>query len=201
MYTKADFEKCSFNPMIEESMLKTYPKLAGIIEIEWMTDNHLEKVIKYVIMVFDPQSPLMAISNLSERKLSAVDLCGINRIAKEVMTSILSNSYGKILPDLIIRYLVNFPRSRDWAILCVIENKFWETISLLMRPLEEVSDKKDLLKSSESKTKIVETLKTDQSDIDHYYHLIFGDDEEIEKTAKKKSINPQYIASLRKDNV
>lgn len=201
MYSKEDFDKCSFNPMIESSMLKAYPKLAEIIQMEWMTDNHLEKVIKYVIMVFDPNSPLMSISNLVERKESACELCGIDRISKEVKKNILDNSYGKILPDLIIKYLVNFPRSRDWAILCVIENKFWETVSILMRPLEDVAEKKDLLKSSDTKTDIIKNLKADQSDIEHYYHLIFGDDEEIEKAVKRVSINPQYIASLKKGNV
>lgn len=201
MYSKEDFDKCSFNPMIESSMLKAYPKLAEIIQMEWMTDNHLEKVIKYVIMVFDPNSPLMSISNLVERKESACELCGIDRISKEVKKNILDNSYVKILPDLIIKYLVNFPRSRDWAILCVIENKFWETVSILMRPLEDVAEKKDLLKSSDTKTDIIKNLKADQSDIEHYYHLIFGDDEEIEKAVKRVSINPQYIASLKKGNV
>lgn len=201
MFKKDQFSKCAFNPMIEDSMLKTYPKLAEIIEMEWLRDNHLEKILKYVIMVFDPKSPLMSISNLNERKLAASELCGIDKISKDAASSILSNSYGNMLPTLIIKYLTTFPRSRDWAILCVIENKFWETISLLMKPLEEVAGKSDLLKSSESKTKIVETMKSDQSDIDHYYHVIFGDDEEVEKAVKKVSINPQYIASLKKNNV
>jgi hypothetical protein len=165
--------------------------------MNWLTDNHIEKIIKYVVMVFDPQSPLMVISNFPERKNAAAELCGIHKIEKGASVQILNNSYGDILPNLIIRYLTAFPRSRDWAILCVIENKFWETIGLLMRPLDEVSDKKDLLKSSESKTKIVEALKTDKGDIDHYYKLIFGDDEEVEKAAKRSSISPQSIASLR----
>lgn len=69
MYLKEDFDKCAFNPMEELSMLKTYPKLASIIDMGWLTDNHIEKVIKYVIMVFDPKSPLTEISNLKERKL------------------------------------------------------------------------------------------------------------------------------------
>lgn len=183
-----------------DSMLKIYPKLAAIIEMGWLTDNHIEKVIKYVIMVFDPQSPLNSISNLKERKMEAFDLCGINKISKDAAQSIFDNSYSDILPNLIIRYLINFPRSRDWAILCVIENKFWETINILMRPLEEVADKKDLLKSSENKTKVLDSLKTDQNDIDHYYKLIFGGDEEIEKIARK-SISPQSIAGLTKTDV
>lgn len=201
MYLKEDFDKCAFNPMEELSMLKTYPKLASIIDMGWLTDNHIEKVIKYVIMVFDPKSPLTEISNLKERKLCAFGLCGIDKISKDAAKSIFENSYSDILPGLIVKYLINFPKSRDWAILCVIENKFWETIRILMMPLEDVADKKDLLKSSDNKTKVVESLKVDQTDIDHYYKVIFGDDEEIEKYAKKSSISPQSIAALKKDNV
>jgi hypothetical protein len=70
-----------------------------------------------------------------------------------------------------------------------------------MQPLSEVADKKDLLKSSESKTKVLESLKNDQQDIDYYFKLIFGDDEEIEKLVKRTAISPQSIANLRKDNV
>jgi hypothetical protein len=201
MYKKEDFSKCAFNPLEDESMLKANPKLATIIEMAWLRDNHIEKIIKYVIMVFDPKSPLTAISSLKERKIMAAGICGIDKISKDISVQILNNSYGDILPNLIIKYLINFPRSRDWAILCVIENKFWETIGLLLKPLEEVSDKKDLLKSSESKTKVLESLKTDQSDIDYYYKLIFGDDEEIEKLVKRTAISPQSIAGLKKDNV
>jgi hypothetical protein len=201
MYKKEDFSKCAFNPLEEDSMLKTNPKLASIIEMNWLTDNHIEKIIKYVIMVFDPKSPLTSINSLKERKIVAFGMCGIDKISKDVSFQISTNSYRDILPNLIIKYLITFPRSRDWAILCVIENKFWETIGLLMKPLEEVSDKKDLLKSSESKTKVLESLKTDQSDIDYYYKLIFGDDEEIEKLVKRTAISPQSIAGLKKDNV
>lgn len=196
IYLKEHFEKCSFNPLVETSMIKTYPKLAQIVEMKWMQDNNLEKILKYVIMVFDPKSPLMSISSLQERKRVAFDICGISKIGEDDKKNISENSYNEILPELIIRYLINFPRSRDWAILCVLENKFWETVNILMLPLSESGDKKGLLGASESKSKIIENLKNDQKDIDYYFKTIFGEDGDIEKLARRIPISPQSIAKL-----
>ena len=195
-YEKEQFGKCSFNPMIETSMIKTYPKLAQIIEMKWMQDNNLEKILKYVIMVFDPKSPLMSISSLVERKRVAFDESGISKISDADKLNISTNSYNDILPELIVRYLINFPCSMDWAILCVLENKFWETVNILMQPLSDAGDKKDLLKSSDTKTKIIENLKNDQKDIDYYFKTIFGDDSDIEKFARRVPITPQSISKL-----
>jgi len=200
MYTKSDFDKCSFNPMEEGTMTKSFPKLASIIKMEWMTDNHLDKVIRYAIMVFDPKSPLISISGLKERKQTAFSITGIDKINKDAQNAIMINCYGDILPEFIVQYMINFSKSREWAIMCVVENKFWETIGILMKPIDEVVEKKDYLKSAGEKSKVLEGLKTDQSDIDYYYKMIFGEDENVEKYARK-SISPQSIASLNRPNV
>lgn len=195
-YTKDSFSKCSFNPMIDEKMLETYPSLEEIIDPKWKTEVLLDRLIRYSIMVYDPKSSLVSENiTLSSRKKIALELSLLTGVDKNKLDSIMACEYGEILPELVVRYLKTFPRSMEWAILAATENKLWETVAIIMSPLKK-DEEKDMLGAIMKKEKILEEMEKDIVRVESYYKIVFGDDVGLQDKIKKGPISPQSIAKL-----
>lgn len=190
IYKQSDFNNCQFNPLVDQPILDAYPKLNEIIEPEWLDDN-LDSIIRYMIIVYDPKSPLINHErDLNYRKDIAINLAQITdeKLAAGVFQ--LKHAYA---PDLIIKYLMRFARSKEWAAICAFESSFWESIKEVIEPISGKSSK-EKLESVQKKSAIKEEIEKDIKRLDALYKVFFGEDDALEVKSKRR-LSPEMIAN------
>ena len=148
IYKKNDFKNCLFNPLVEDPMLSVYIRLTEIIDPDWRDEN-LDSILRYVIMVYDPKSPVARNErDLYHRKNIAIELAHIN---DELLVEALITSVHVYLVDLTNRFLRDFVRSREWAAICAFETAYWESIKEVMKPIHGKSSR-DILDAVQKKS-------------------------------------------------
>jgi hypothetical protein len=194
-YTKKSFENCLFNPLAEGKMLDTYPALSEIIAPEWAEESLLDGLIRYTILVYDPKSALVnAERDLNYRKGIAADLAGFDMEYEDQLTAIYNCAFP-MMPDLIMRYLRRFARSKEWAAICAIEFKYWESIKKMMEPLQGKTSNEELV-GVQKKSAIADEIEKDIFRLDMLYKVFFGEDGELERKAKKR-MTPELMAEKK----
>ncbi len=189
-YKQTDFKNCQFNPLVDQPMLDMYPKLGEIIELEWH-DEHLDSILRYMIMVYDPKSQLIAYErDLNYRKDIAVQLA---KIDDEVLAAAVVSSTHAYSPALFIKYLMRFARSKEWAAICAFESSFWESIKEVIEPISGKTSK-EKLDSVQKKAAIKEEIEKDIRRLDQLYRTFFGEDDELQIKAKRR-LTPEMIAN------
>lgn len=190
IYKKQDFNNCQFNPLVEGSLLGVYPRLSEIVDPEWRDDS-LEAILRYMIMVYDPKSPLVFNErDLNYRKGIAMELAQLDdTIAQEAILS-SSHSYSS---QLIIKFLIRFVRSKEWAAICAFESSFYESIKEVLEPISGKNSREKLdsvQKKAVIKSEIVEDIKR----LDMLYRTFFGEDDEL-MNKNKRRLTPEVIAN------
>jgi len=190
IYKQADFNNCQFNPLVKDPLLSMFPRLTEIIDPEWR-DEHLDSILRYMIMVYDPKSPLVFNErDLNYRKGIAVEL---SRLDEEVSEAVI-NSTHKYSLNLIVKYLIRFARSKEWAAICAFESSYNESIKEVMEPISG-KNSREKLDSVQKKAVIKQEIIEDIKRLDMLYRTFFGEDEELQKN--KKRLTPEMIASPR----
>lgn len=199
MYVEKDFQHCMFPPLVKKEMLAVYPRLR---EIESCFDaNHIlvDKVLRYICMLYDPKSPLIAGErDLNYRKTVAAELAGFDSETEDAFLQELFDSKLDWVTTLIMRFLMRFIKQRQWALICSIEMAYWEGVQRIMRPIEKgTGDKKDYdeLKALEVKAKLKDEAEKDLKRLDTLYKSFFNEDDDLENAAKNIRITPEMIAS------
>lgn len=190
IYKQPDFNNCQFNPLVDQPMLDAYPKLNEIIEQEWRDDS-LDGILRYIIIVYDPKSPLINFErDLNYRKEIAINLSKLSDFdtAAAVLTNIHNYS-----PALIIKYLMRFARSKEWAAICAFEFSFWESIKEVTEPISGKSSK-EKLESVQKKSTIKEEIVKDMRQLDALYKTFFGEDDDLHAKSKRR-LTPEMIAN------
>lgn len=204
IYSKDSFNTCHFNPLCAGEMLTTYPKLNDIVSDDWWDDVYLDKLLRYTVMVYDPESPLIkGEKDLNYRKDVALDLAVIedDEIRQQFVTcSYPQTNYNGTPPyqvGVIMRYLMRYPKSKEWASIVATENCFWESISKLMEPISG-KDSKAELEAVEKKAKIKDEIEKDIKRLDAYYKAFYSGDKDLEEQIKKRKTSPESYAGLIK---
>lgn len=189
-YKQADFKNCQFNPLVDQPMLDVYPKLSEIVDSEWH-DEFLDSILRYMIMVYDPKSPLISYErDLNYRKDTAILLA---KIENEDLAAAIINSTHTYSPALFIKYLMRFARSKEWAAICAFESSFWESIKEVIEPISG-KNSREKLDSVQKKAAIKEEIEKDIRRLDQLYRTFFGEDEELQIKAKRR-LTPEMIAN------
>lgn len=192
MYTKMDFSGCMFNPMAEQPMMKTYPRLCEIVTPEWAKITNFDNIIRYVIATYDPRSPLISNErDLNHRKGVAAEIAGLDTSNEEEIQQVYDFT-NKVVLDFTMKYLMRFVRSHVWAAIVASEFRYWEAIKLLMVPINGKTDKEQL-EAAQKKDVLSESIDTGMRRIENYYKTFFGEDEMLEKKAKTR-ISAESIA-------
>ena len=187
------FASCAFNPMCDGKMLSEYPRLSEIIDPDWTEEANLDGLIRYCIMVYDPRSPLVLNErDLNHRKGVAAELAGMDMTDEEWLTSIYVHSHPFIV-DLIVKYLIRYCKSKEYALICATEYKYWESIRRLMTPIADGKDR-DALNAVQIKAAISEELDKDIARLDNYISKFFGEDTELIRKSKGK-LSPELIST------
>lgn len=189
-YKQTDFNNCQFNPLVDQKLLEVYPKLAEIVDAEWFDDD-LDSILRYMIMVYDPKSPLISYErDLNYRKDIAIQLASIK---DDTLAAAVVSSTHKYSPNLIIKYLMRFARSKEWAAICAFESSFWESIKEVIEPISG-KNSKEKLESVQKKAAIKEEIEKDIRRLDALYRTFFGEDEELQQKVKRR-LSPEMIAA------
>ncbi len=202
-YKESDFTSCMFNPMVKKNMLDVYPRLIEATLPEWMDEN-IDGLIRYMIMVYDPKSPLFRNErDLNYRKGLAADLAKlnmseeiVNELTNESFIQTVYNSSHPYLVDLIIKFLIRFIKSKEFAAIVIVESCFWESSKLLMEPIYG-KDSKTQLEAVQKKSAIKDELDKDITRLNKYQNEFFGEDEQLETLAKGR-MTPEKYARLQK---
>lgn len=200
-YSVKEFGGCMFNPLVSEPMVTKYPRLLDIINPDWNTE-HLDLLIRFMICVYDPKSPMVINErDLNQRKGLAAEIVGLNTSDEELITSIYSFTYdfgeksaplGEGFVDLVIRFLMRFIKSKEYAAIVIVENCFWESAKKLMEPITGKNSKEEL-EAVQKKSAIKDELDKDIFRLDKYHKAFFSDDTELEVKAKSK-MTPEAMA-------
>lgn len=217
MYKAEDFKRCVFNPLCDDSMLKTYPKLRELFtwgENTWRNHKSIDGILRYVCAMYDQNSPLITdIKELDRRKEQAAILAGFNTCSDVTLVVTVEGDLEEIdfddedidlppavpkdeLPELITLYLAMFQKSLEWAAMVAIENKFWESTKMILAPVTG-KDSKDELTAIEKKSKIADELEKDIRRIQTFKKSFFDGDEQLAKRPTKRSFSPELVAGKR----
>jgi hypothetical protein len=188
-YSKKQFDGCAFNPLTEGKMLQEYPRLSEIVSPEWMDEN-TDGILRFVVMVYDPSSPLIkGERDLNYRRTAAFELASIE---DDKLINALSGHTHNYSPELIVKYLVRFGKSKEWAMICAFEFKFWEAVKMMIQPIVGKTSKEEL-EAVQKKAVVSEQLDIDIRRLESYMKIFFGEDDVLMK--KKRSITPELVAN------
>ena len=187
-YEFNDFKGCAFNPLISEKMLNTYPSLSIIIHKDWEQDPMLDKIIRFVILNYDTNSPLRKNERDSiRRKNIAYDLAGFKRSdIGEALPEIINETHDLCF-NITVKYLAKFVKDKEYAALCAFEFKYYENILELMTPIKGETNA-ERLEAAKKKSVISEEIIKDIKVIDDLWHSFFGEKMFVEKVKSKKFI-------------
>lgn len=202
MYKKEDFRRCFFNPLAEDLNYE-YPRLAVLlphgIEDERFADSKSQtKMIRYVLALYDPKSPLVKdYPDLNSRKIEAARVAGYDIEAEREILDMVYSCDSEYLVQFIINFLRQIVQSRAWASIQADEQTFWEFVFRMLLPIRESKDKDDVSAVS-LKTK----LGSDKEDIgdrlERNWNRFLGDDEDLKKKVQiKKGFSPEDMAGVK----
>ncbi len=193
-YKKIQFAECAFNPLEDGSMLENNTKLYDIVESEWR-DQYLDSIIRFMIMVYDPKSPLFkGEKELHKRKTIAIELSGFDTEdseAQKVIADVLNCSHVYFV-SLLTEFLKKFVKVKEFAAIIIVESCFWESCGQLMKPISG-DNSKVILEAVQKKSAIKDELDKDIARLDKYYKSFFGDDEEAVDVAKGR-FSPESVS-------
>lgn len=199
-YQKEQFNRTLFNPL-EKNLLKTYPRLLGLFPNEDERPiEEREKLLRYVIALYDPASPLQKeYPELLVRKEMAALLAGFDLAKDEARLVELYSCLDDSVVELIIAYL-KIVRNRTWSMIVSIEQTVWEYNLRLLSPISK-GDKgdKDLVAAVNMKSKMAEDLGVMNERLDEYLKKFYGDDEDLITNAKKvERITAESVAGVKR---
>lgn len=209
-YKKENFEQCLFNPFDK--------KILSIPRLKELSDD--EKLLKYIICLYDPKSPLFKeFPDLKARKEQAALIAGYDFATDEKRLEELFSFQSpeiekkfdhegvEIIPDDkktdvdIVMEFLQIVRSREWGTICAIEQTIWEFNQTLLTPIDIRGRDKDLVSAVNMKSQIVTSLIKLNEELDTLIMKFYGSDDDLKKAQSIQRFTPQSVAGRRKTNV
>jgi len=192
-YNQKHFENCTFNPLNERPMTEAYPVLWDIVPAELTGSAELDGLLRYLILVYDPKSALVASErDLNYRKGIAAELAGLAVEQEEAMQQVYMCKAPGLL-DMTCKFLVRFIKSKEWAAIAAYEYKFWEAIRLIMQPIDNEKSDREQLDAANKKDVLSASIDEGLIKLETYYKQFFGEDDELERRAKRR-MTPELMA-------
>lgn len=189
-YRPEDFRGCQFNPLTMGPMLTAYPLLSDAMKSEWLYEEKIDLLIRYVMMVYDPKSPLVSDErDLNRRKRMALDMLEVTE--EETQEKWIQHDHP-FLADFITCFLSRFLKSREYAMLQAIDFKFWESIKLTMQSISGKNSKEEL-EALQKKSIAADEMDKDIKRLEALHKQYFMDDLDLVRKVKKR-ITPEGIA-------
>lgn len=201
-----DFQKLKY-PCYQiesgKSLLEVFPELKRYPEFssnEHSLDNN--KVLRYIIYLYDKQSPLVSEKNLIKRKMLGAQLAGFELVDKKYPELIEQMISGRnIYVNRMVCVYVRNQRDIQYASLMTGMGMFYDNLTQLGKPsvngedMEEMNRRQTLFNHT---MKMISTLEeaaveTFSGDV----QLMYEADEIQQEEQAKITSYPEYISGLR----
>lgn len=189
---KKDFEKMEFNPFAvfgNTPIWKHYSRLGKIrafsyipddyVKLGWKDEN-LSRILGFVIILIDPQSPLFEIRDYEQRKEDAAKMMKISN--NQELNEILDE--GEIFHELIHEYfrLINNHLYEQWF---TYKSQIHTFNSYLRKPLS--TDMTKVPTEVNARKALMKEIKNFNDELQHLEAVIFQD-ERIAKLINEKAV-------------
>jgi hypothetical protein len=196
-----------------------YPSVYNFLEHSTQS-TEINKVLKYIVYMFDKNSPMMHYFNdVGRRMTECAKLAGFGRGLDPVDNSELySLEYGKYrlvegydvknageedeeevpiyspwkypMIDIVVDYCIE-QNSKKWSMICQDEILFYQNMREILLPVTEFKDQKQKLDAVIVKSKIrEENIKIDGQS-DGMYGEVFGTNERVIEVARQRATTPE----------
>lgn len=151
-----------FNAIGDSDPLEVFPVLGRYDEFQ-IDIEHKDKIIKYIILVYDPGSPLRVVEPIPVRKANAAMLAGFKYKSEAFEQPVIDMMECKIIHInlMIIRFCRMFSE-RSYTLMVSGNEAFHDAIKQLMSP----SSGDDAIVETEKKQKIFQQAKSTALDLD-----------------------------------
>lgn len=204
-HTDKDFKRCLFNPL-GKSKLATEPRLQALFPlmdednedaVVFTAEVPREKLLKYILCMYDPESPLLKEPSLEIRKIQAAQIAGYDLegdsdwLEKEVFSC-----KNAVVITVLVRYLM-LRKSREFAGIMADEQTYWEFVKRLMEPIGKADKERDEIASLDIKTKLSEAKEVLNQRLTNNWKKFFNDDDAAAKQATQVNVwTPEAAAGI-----
>jgi hypothetical protein len=183
----------------DDLVLDKFPELKKYKALNRSRYPNLDKVLRYIIYLYDPNSDLVTdVPDLPSRKRHAATLAGFEQEDKE-LTTIFQFREPKVV-DLIHCFLTEIYHNRDYREWCTLQQELDEATRLRLKGLDDDTEDNeedvDLFKASDLKGKLRKQCDDIHEKLDRLEKKLFGGDIDLQETAyKSRFINPESWTS------
>jgi hypothetical protein len=201
----------------DQDIIDQFPQLALHPEFNSFSHKDRNKIVRYVILAYDPGSPFVEeyAANLTGRKAAAADEAGFER---NKTTGLFGDDVVKIMNledekvnEMIFCYFLKIINNQTWTLIITHEQVFSEYTRLLMEPVNYSSytknsdeagepagekvmkDDKKLLEAANMKSKLREECKSIATDLKGFYKELFGENEDLKEKVIAKPVRPETM--------
>ena len=199
----AIFEKENFNRLYidiydKKNVIKNnLEKITNAFGLVDDSRNDIEKLIKYIMYMYDKYSPRREMyQELEERKTECALLSGYKESKDKKILKELFNLTDKRACKLISSFL-KFQNHKTWAMLLSNEEVLWQYQQELLRPITDFRQDKEKLQALDIKSKLMNECDSMIKRIEGYENKIYGDDNKL-KEEMKNATSPENIAYVPK---
>lgn len=175
------------------SLPKSCPDMKQIKSWWESNRNDKDKVIRYIILMYDKGSPLIKkLTNLDSRKREASSIAGFNQ--DDPSLKAYKEFQDQEFTDMVVEFLI-YQNNYTWTMLVSNEQTFYEFQKTLLQESSMIRNDKDKISAIASKAKLMEESDKIVERINAYYKQVFTEEKVIE-TAKRIASSPEEIAKL-----
>jgi hypothetical protein len=166
--------------------LKEFNKLRLRRDIDW------QKLVKYIILMYDPNSELIReFQELKERKDAAAVQAGFDRIGggrwpKELIA--VMEMRNEITHAAIMAFLKIF-RNNDFTNIIVTEQELWEFQGLRFQAINDKTS--DLYGDAKKKDGIMDSVEKRTEALKTYYSSFYGDNKDLIAPEFEEPMTPE----------
>lgn len=153
-YGKQDFERMMFNVMDvpeKKDVLEVFPELKSFIEFTAVIEYEDEiidknKILKYVFLLYDHNSPLKQHDNLIKRKIVAAQIAGFKTDKDGYFEPAVDLAMRGLLPE-VNRMIIRFCRiygSAIYSALITVTEAYYYKLQLTLSPSSEHKTKSEI---------------------------------------------------------
>lgn len=182
---KAAFPKGAFSGLtfdvtkVKKSVVEDYPQLGELPSWKKMTKADADKIMRFIVLLVDPDTPLRKEKDSEKRRHFAAILSGATRIDSKLYKDLMALEDVTIL-EMIADY-VSYICSRDWAMLIANEILFDRLVKSAM--IDGISTAKAAPEEMEKVSNRIDTL-----------HGKLFNDGKAAKGVRMVKITPELIA-------
>lgn len=181
---------------IPPAMVKYYQRrIPNLVSLMTLRKPHGLAFAKYIIFVYDKQSPFVVEHRLlPERKKAVLAFIGLNEANKQEQANTCLELSDEILVDALGDYL-KWQDDYTWNMIVQNEEVFYNNQRQIIQGVSAINKDTDRLKASEYQSKLLDINEKIQKRIKSLWAEFTGVDPEAEaKIKERKPVSPEIIA-------